>query len=175
MNNARVALSYTIIRSPLDGRTGQRGAPRPAICVTANSTELMTIAQMQPVYVTFAVPAVHLSTIKRHMAEGRLMVTATPQDTAAKPATGRPDVRRQRRRCHAPTPIKLEGDASDNADRELWPGQFTRVTSASRDALAGRRRAERGGADRARMAGMCFVVKLPTRRSSSGRSRPASG
>ncbi len=69
VNNAKVALSYTIIRSPLDGRTGNL-AVKTGNLVTANTTELMTIAQIQPVYVTFAVPAVHLATIKHHMADG---------------------------------------------------------------------------------------------------------
>ncbi len=125
VDNARVALSYTIIRSPLDGRTGNL-AVKAGNLVTANQTELMTIAQIEPVYVTFAVPAVHLGTIKRHMAEDALMVTATPQDAEAQPATGRltfidnvvdP----------ATDTIKLKA-LMPNSDRRLWPGQFARVT-----------------------------------------------
>jgi multidrug efflux system membrane fusion protein len=125
VNNARVALSYTTIQSPLDGRTGNVAA-KAGNLVTANSTELMTIAQMQPVYVTFAVPAVHLSTIKRHLAEGHLMVTATPQETEAKPATGRLTFVDNGVDATTDT-IKLKA-TFDNADRELWPGQFTRVS-----------------------------------------------
>jgi len=125
VNNAKVALSYTIIRSPLDGRTGNLSA-KAGNLVTANSTELMTIAQMQPVYVTFAVPAVHLSTIKRHMNEERLMVTATPQNTEGKPATGRLTFVDNGVDATTDT-IKLKA-TFDNADRELWPGQFSRVS-----------------------------------------------
>ena len=68
VSNARVALGYTIIRSPLDGRTGNL-LVKAGNLVTANSSELMTIAQIQPAYVTFSVPAVHLPTIKQHMAD----------------------------------------------------------------------------------------------------------
>jgi multidrug efflux pump subunit AcrA (membrane-fusion protein) len=66
-----VQLGYTTIRSPIDGQTGSL-AVKVGGLVTANQTELMTIARVQPVYVTFTVPAIHLATIKRHKAEGAL-------------------------------------------------------------------------------------------------------
>ena len=69
VDNTKVALSYTMIRSPLDGRTGNL-VVKAGNLVTANTTELMTIAQIEPVYVTFAVPAIHLTAVKQHMAEG---------------------------------------------------------------------------------------------------------
>jgi multidrug efflux system membrane fusion protein len=125
VNNAKVALSYTIIRSPLDGRTGNL-AVKTGNLVTANSTELMSIAQIQPVYVTFAVPAVHLPTIKQHLAEGRLAVTASPQDAAALPASGRLTFFDNGVDPTTDT-IKLKA-TFDNSDRALWPGQFSRVT-----------------------------------------------
>ena len=62
--NARIQLSYTDIRSPIDGRTGNNTV-KVGNLVQANGTELVTIAQLQPVYVTFTVPATHLSAIKQ--------------------------------------------------------------------------------------------------------------
>src|SRR5438094_32089 len=73
VEGARVNLSYTVIRSPIDGRTGAV-AVKVGGLATANNTELMTIARVEPIYVTFAVPAVHLSTIKNHMKSGTLPV-----------------------------------------------------------------------------------------------------
>jgi multidrug efflux system membrane fusion protein len=125
VNNARVALGYTIIRSPLDGRTGNL-IVKAGNLVTANSSELMTIAQIQPVYVTFSVPAVHLPTIKQHMADERLAVTAVPQDAAAQPSTGRLTFVDNSVDSSTDT-IKLKA-TFDNADRSLWPGGFSRVT-----------------------------------------------
>ena len=125
VNNARVALGYTIIRSPLDGRTGNL-IVKAGNLVTANSSELMTIAQIQPAYVTFSVPAVHLPTIKQHMADGRLAVTAVPQDAAAQPSTGRLTFVDNSVDSSTDT-IKLKA-TFDNADRSLWPGEFSRVT-----------------------------------------------
>lgn len=125
VDNAKVALSYTTIRSPLDGRTGNL-TTKAGNLVTANSTELVSISQIQPVYVTFAVPAVHLPTIKQHMADGKLLVGASPQDASTPPATGRLTFVDSSVDPTTDT-IKLKA-TFDNADRSLWPGQFSRVT-----------------------------------------------
>src|SRR5205085_4408698 len=85
--NAKVQLTYTDIRSPIDGRTGNNTV-KVGNLATANNTELVTIAQIEPVYVTFAVPAVHLPTIKRHMTADKLLVIATPQDADMQPVEG---------------------------------------------------------------------------------------
>ncbi len=63
----------------IDGRTGILSVKVGSLA-TANQTELTTIARVQPVFVTFSVPAVHLGTIKLHMTGDRLKVAATPQD-----------------------------------------------------------------------------------------------
>jgi len=93
--------------------------------VTANQTELMTIARVQPVYVTFTVPAIHLATIKRHKAEGVLSVTAVPQDGDPKGATGALAFVDNAVDMTTDT-IKLKA-TFPNQDRRLWPGQFARV------------------------------------------------
>jgi multidrug efflux system membrane fusion protein len=125
VDSAKVALEYTAIRSPLDGRTGNLNV-KSGNLVTANTTELMTIAQIQPALVTFAVPAVHLPTIKAHMSAGALQVSAIPQDADAQPAAGRLTFMDNNVDATTDT-IKLKA-TFDNTDRRLWPGQFTRVT-----------------------------------------------
>jgi multidrug efflux system membrane fusion protein len=122
---ARVSLGYTSIKSPIDGRTGSLSVKVGSL-VTANQTELMTIARVQPVYVTFAVPAVHLSTIKAHMTGDRLTVTATPQDNDARAATGMLTFVDNAVDMTTDT-IKLKA-TFPNDDRRLWPGQFARVS-----------------------------------------------
>ena len=125
VEGARVNLSYTAIRSPIDGRTGSLAVKIGGL-VTANNTELMTIARVEPVYVTFAVPAVHLPTIKNHMKTGTLAVIAVPQDAEAQPATGKLAFVDNAVDMTTDT-IKLKA-TFDNPDRRLWPGQFARVT-----------------------------------------------
>jgi multidrug efflux system membrane fusion protein len=125
VDNARVALSYTVIKSPIKGRTGNL-IVKPGNLVTANATELMTIAQLQPVYVTFAVPSVHLPDIKRHLAEERLSVVATPQDSEAQPVSGTLAFIDNLVDTATDT-IKLKA-TFENIDRRLWPGEFARVS-----------------------------------------------
>lgn len=124
LDNARVQLSYTEIRSPINGRTGDLTV-KGGNLVTANTTQLMTIAQVEPVFVTFTVPAVHLPSIKQHMGDQKLPVVATPQDADASGARG---VLAFVDNAVDPSTdtIKLKAMFT-NDDRRLWPGQFARV------------------------------------------------
>jgi membrane fusion protein, multidrug efflux system len=125
VESARVSLDYTVIRSAIDGQTGNLSVKVGSL-VTANQTELTTIARIQPVYVTFTVPAVHLGTIKQHMKDGQLSVNATPQDADAQPAAGKLTFVDNAVDMTTDT-IKLKATFT-NPDRRLWPGQFARVT-----------------------------------------------
>lgn len=124
VENAEVQLGYTTIRSPLTGRTGNLAIKTGGL-VTANTTELTTIAQIEPVYVTFAVPALHLTAIKNQMAKEAPLVTASPQETGAATAAGHLAFIDNAVDASTDT-IKLKA-VFDNKDRMLWPGQFARV------------------------------------------------
>jgi len=125
VDTARVQLSYTTIRSPIDGRTGNLTV-KVGNLVTANNTELITIAQVQPVFVTFTIPAVHLPTVKAHLGKDPLSVVAIPQDADATPANGK--------LAFVDNAVDMTTDSIklkatfDNPDRRLWPGQFAKVT-----------------------------------------------
>ena len=125
VESARVQFSYTEIRSPIDGRTGNLNVKQGNV-VTANTSDLMTINQVQPIYATFSVPEAQLSDIKRYMAMGKLAVSASPQDDATGRQTG---VLTFVDNAVDPTTgtIRLKGTFA-NADRKMWPGQFVRVT-----------------------------------------------
>jgi membrane fusion protein, multidrug efflux system len=120
VENIRVQLGYASILSPIDGRTGDLITQQGSI-LQANTTELTTINQIQPVYVTFSVPEARLLEIKlrqRVMASSR-NDSATPEigeltfiDNAVDGGTGT---------------IKLRG-TFPNSNRRLWPGEFVRVT-----------------------------------------------
>jgi len=125
VENAKFQLGYTTIRSTIDGRTGNNTV-KPGNLVTANSTELVTIAQLQPVYVTFSIPAVHLSTIKHRTAAAPMTVSATPQDGNAQAVDGHLTFVDNLIDSTTDT-IKLKA-TFDNKDLRLWPGQFTRVS-----------------------------------------------
>ena len=92
VENARVQLGFTSIRSPINGRTGNL-IVKAGNVVTANNMELMTINEVEPIYVTFSVPEAQLTAIKKYMAQGKLQVRAQPQDDQAAMETGDPDLR----------------------------------------------------------------------------------
>jgi multidrug efflux system membrane fusion protein len=123
--NAEVQLSYTNIKSPIDGRTGNMTVKAGNV-VTANNMELMTINQVEPIYVTFAVPESQLTAIKTYMAQGKLPVKARPQDDPGGEETGILTFVDNAVDTTTGT-IKLKG-TFPNADHKLWPGQFVRVT-----------------------------------------------
>src|SRR6185295_12007156 len=125
VENAKVLLSYAVVRATIDGRTGNNTV-KPGNLVTANSTELVTIAQLQPVYVTFAVPAVNLSAIKSHIGHDPLMVMATSPEAGGQPIEGQLTFVDNAVDQTTDT-IKLKA-TFPNRDLRLWPGQFTRVS-----------------------------------------------
>ena len=124
VENAKVQLGYTTIRSPINGRTGNL-VMKVGNLATANVSELVNIAQVEPTYVTFAVPSTHLPTIRGHMGGTPLEVVATPQDAAARPVTGKLAFVDNAVDTSTDT-IKLKA-AFENRDHRLWPGQFARV------------------------------------------------
>src|SRR5580704_3517532 len=125
VENAKVQLSYTAILSPIDGRTGNLTVKQGNI-VAPNTMELMTITEMEPIYVTFSVPEAQLADIKKYMAQGKLSVYASPQDNAVHQEVGVLTFIDNSVDSTTGT-IKLKG-TFQNADKQLWPGQFVRVT-----------------------------------------------
>ena len=119
---ARLALSYCEIRAPFDGRTG-RLLVRKGSSVKENETELVSLQQITPIRVAFAVPESRLPEIQARRAEGPLDVEVTPAggavahgvldfiDNAVDSTTGT---------------ILLRANL-ENAARTLWPGQLVDV------------------------------------------------
>jgi multidrug efflux system membrane fusion protein len=125
VDNAKVQLGFTTIRSPITGRTGNMTVKQGNI-VMANSLELMTINQVEPIYVTFSVPEAQLTAVKRYMAVGKLPVRARRQDEAGEEEIGTLSFVDNTVDMTTGT-IKLKG-TFPNTDHKLWPGQFVRVT-----------------------------------------------
>jgi multidrug efflux system membrane fusion protein len=125
VDSAKLQLEYTVIRSPIDGRSGNLTI-KAGNLVAANSTELVTLTQLDPIYVTFSMPAVNLPAIKEHMAQGQLAVSATPQTTGAPRVLGTLTFVDNSVDPSTDT-IRLKATFG-NADHTLWPGQFSSVS-----------------------------------------------
>ena len=81
ITNAQLNLEYTAIRSPIDGRTGNLTTKEGNV-VKAPDDVLVTVTQIRPIYVAFAVPEEYLSAVRRRASEESLAVKAfAPGDT----------------------------------------------------------------------------------------------
>lgn len=124
LDNIKVQLTYTVINAPISGRTGNL-VVKVGNVVVANATELITINQVQPIYVTFAVPEAQLNDVKDYMAKGKLTVFATPQDSTEAETGTLTFVDN----TVDPTTGTIRMKATFNNSRSLlWPGLFVRVT-----------------------------------------------
>ncbi len=79
-----MSVSYSTIRSPIDGRTGSLLVHAGNV-VKPNDKTLVVIREVQPVYVRFAVPEQYLARVRARMKEGELTVVALPRATAPIP------------------------------------------------------------------------------------------
>jgi len=128
--NARVNLSYTIIRSPITGRTGsvnlKRGNVVKSNDTTTNAVPLVTITQLRPIYVSFTIPERHLPDIRAALADSeRLPAVVTMPSHPDKPITGTLTfVDNQVDAATGTIPLKA---TFANDDIRLWPGQFVNV------------------------------------------------
>ena len=124
LSNIKLQLSFTTIFSTLDGRAGNVVVKAGNI-VTANQTELMSISQTQPIYVTFSIPESRLDEVQRYMTQSKLAVEAQSQDGLAKPEHGAMTFVDNTVDTTTGT-IKLKG-TFPNATRALWPGEYVNV------------------------------------------------
>jgi multidrug efflux system membrane fusion protein len=131
---ARLNVQYATIRAPIAGRTGSLRVREGNLVRDNEATPLVTINQIRPILVRFAVPAANLSMIQARRAE-KLVVRAEPVgggpasegtlsfvDNAVDTTTGT---------------IMLKGDFP-NRDGALWPGEFVNIRLrlyVDRDAL----------------------------------------
>jgi membrane fusion protein, multidrug efflux system len=132
---AKVQLTYTEIRAPIDGRAGVVNLPRGNMVKANDTGSLVVLNQLRPIYVAFALPQGQLPRVRQAMAAGPLTVSTTIPgdsgpalagdltfvDNAVDPSTGTIELRA----------------TFDNAETRLWPGQFVNVTLTLRvDAAA---------------------------------------
>jgi multidrug efflux system membrane fusion protein len=125
VENASVQLDYATIKAPISGRTGALMVHEGNLVRANDTTPLVTINQILPISVTFAIPEARLSDLKRYMAGGSLRVTASPPNDEGTPAVGRISFVDNSVDEQTGT-IRIKG-TFPNADRRLWPGQFVNV------------------------------------------------
>jgi multidrug efflux system membrane fusion protein len=124
INSARIQEGFTTIISPIKGRAGGLLVTRGNLVQANETTPLVVINQISPIYVAFSLPEQQFPIVSAAMAKGPLKVEAdlrgggplaygvlTFLDNAVDPATGT---------------IELKAEFA-NENESLWPGQFVDV------------------------------------------------
>ena len=124
VDTARLQLGYARITAPMDGRTGNLLLQAGNVVKANEDNPLVVIAQVRPIYVSFAVPEPYLTDIKTYRARGTLKVDAV-LDGGQKSAAGAVTFMNNTVDPSTGT-IQLKA-TFPNADNALWPGQFVDV------------------------------------------------
>jgi multidrug efflux system membrane fusion protein len=121
---AQVQVNYSYIRAPFDGRAGTRLVDIGNIVRATDTTGVVTINEIHPIFVTFSLPADTLPRIRARLQEGDVKVTALDAG-GAELATGKLSVIDNQ--INAATGTITFKAIFDNAGDALWPGQFVNV------------------------------------------------
>ncbi|MGB6430093.1 MAG: efflux RND transporter periplasmic adaptor subunit [Candidatus Acidiferrales bacterium] len=125
VENAKLSLDYCTIRSPIDGRAGARLVDAGNI-VQANTTALLSIQRLDPIYADFTIAEQDLPGVSQQMSRGALKtLVRLPSDsieTARAGALTFLDNAVQ----NATGTINLRATIA-NADHHFWPGEFVNV------------------------------------------------
>jgi membrane fusion protein, multidrug efflux system len=142
VETAQLNLEYSHVTAPISGRAGTLlvdlgnlvglpGAQTTTSTTTTSSatggaigTTMVTIAQIQPIYVSFNVPQIRLSEIQRAQSAAPLEVDAFSQDGKLLDK-GKLTVIDNQVNTSAGT-VTMQATFA-NADESLWPGEFVRV------------------------------------------------
>jgi len=124
--SVQTSLTFTEIRAPVSGRIGSISSKTGAVVRTGDNSitsTLATINQIDPIYVTFAIPQIILPDLRAAMAKGPVTVTAIVDD--------------MKKQSGAMAFIENTVDPNTgtvtakarigNANELLWPGQFVKV------------------------------------------------
>jgi len=125
LETARLNFEYCYIHSPIDGRAGARLVDVGNV-VQANSTSLLSIQRLDPIYANFTVTESDLPEVQRQMSRGTLKAAIRlPSDSERAAKSGRVEFLDNSVQNGSGT-VNLRATMS-NPDRHFWPGQFVDV------------------------------------------------
>jgi multidrug efflux system membrane fusion protein len=156
VDTAQLNLQYTSISAPIAGRAGALTVHQGDLVRQNDTTPLLVINQMAPIYVGFSVPGRFLTDIRRFQTQRPLKVQARLQGSPTGPtqlAVGTPNGRPGDTPPPAALPVAAAGPAPEegavsfidnavdpttgtiklkatfpNSSHTLWPGLFVQVT-----------------------------------------------
>jgi membrane fusion protein, multidrug efflux system len=125
VENASVQLQYATIMAPLSGRTGALMVNVGNLVRANDTTPLVVINEVSPIFVSFAIPEAQIPDFRRYLAQGSVRVEARATgDTGVAPVGRITFVDNAVDQTTGMIKIKA---TFPNDDRRLWPGLFVNV------------------------------------------------
>jgi multidrug efflux system membrane fusion protein len=125
LTTAKLNLEYCYIHSPIEGRAGARLVDVGNV-VQANSTPLLSIQRIDPIYANFTVTERDLPQVQKGMSNGTLKAAVRlPSDTDDAARSGRVEFLDNSVQSGSGT-VTLRATVA-NADHHFWPGQLVNV------------------------------------------------
>jgi multidrug efflux system membrane fusion protein len=121
IENAQLNVDYCLIRSPIDGRTGQRMVDEGNYVQAGQTAGLVVVTQVKPIFVSFNVPAEQLDQIRNNQSQHELKTAAYAMDDKTLLSEGNLTLIDNTVDTSTGT-IHLKAQFN-NANEALWPGQ----------------------------------------------------
>jgi multidrug efflux system membrane fusion protein len=135
IDSAKVNLSYCYIRSPIDGRAGQRlvdvgnvvnpGGGQSSSNGSPSSNTLLIIERLDPIYADFTISQNELTRVQQQMREGSLKVEVRLPDTTDLPVSGQLTFLDNAVQTSTGT-LNLRATIPNNGHL-FWPGRFVNI------------------------------------------------
>jgi len=136
LETAKLNLEYCYIHSPIDGRAGARLVDVGNV-VQANTTQLLSIQRLDPIYANFTITERDLPEVQQQMSRGTLKaMVSLPTDAGNGARSGKIEFLDNAVQ-NATGTVNLRATIP-NADHHFWPGQFVKVKlvlSTEKDAV----------------------------------------
>ncbi len=138
VESAKVQLSYCLIRSPIDGRAGQRlvdvgnvvnpggsSGNNSSGSSSGNGNTLLVIERLDPIYADFTISQNNLADVQEQMRSGRLRTEVRLPETSEDPVIGQLTFLNNAVENTTGT-VGLRATIP-NAGHQFWPGRFVNI------------------------------------------------
>jgi multidrug efflux system membrane fusion protein len=128
IDSARVQLGYCYIRSPIEGRAGQRLVDVGNVVNPGGmgqATSMLVIQRVDPIYADFTIPQKELTDVQRNMGQGTLQAEVRLPEEPGNPVIGQLTFLDNAVQDTTGT-VNLRATLA-NRDRKFWPGRFVNV------------------------------------------------
>ncbi len=125
VQNAKLQLSYCYINAPITSRTGNLKANLGNQIKADADSSMLVLNQIQPIYVSFAVPEQNLPAVKKYLAMGKVKVDVVVPGEEKHQEQGL--LTFVNNTVDTATGTILLKATFDNREKKLWPGLFVNV------------------------------------------------